>query len=59
MSVENSVIIIDDIHHSPEMEEAWNEIRKHERVSVTIDIFRMGMVFLRPGMNRINYIVRY
>jgi predicted O-methyltransferase YrrM len=59
MSGRNSVIIIDDIHQSPEMEETWNEIRKHERVSVTIDIFRMGIAFLRQGMNRINYIVRY
>jgi hypothetical protein len=55
----NTVIIIDDIHHSKEMEEAWEEIIRYENVSFTIDIFRMGMVFFREGMNYKNYIIRY
>jgi predicted O-methyltransferase YrrM len=55
----NTVIIIDDIYCSGEMEEAWNEIKKSERVSVTIDIFRMGIVFFREGINSNNYIIRY
>ena len=45
MSDSNTVIIIDDINYSREMAEAWNEIKLHEKVSVTIDIFRMGICF--------------
>jgi predicted O-methyltransferase YrrM len=55
----NTVIIIDDIYYSKEMEEAWNKIKDCEKVSVTIDIFRMGMVFFRQGINHNNYIIRY
>lgn len=53
------VFIIDDIHQSSEMEEAWSEIRNNAEVSVTVDLFRMGLVFLRKGMSRMNYVIRY
>jgi len=59
MSDKNTVIIIDDIHLSPEMEEAWTEIKQNEKVTFTVDIFRMGMVFFREGMNHFNYVIRY
>ncbi len=59
MSGDNTVIILDDIHHSREMEEAWTEIKKFKSVSFTIDIFRMGMVFFRKGVNHFDYIIRY
>ena len=55
----NTVIVIDDINYSPEMGEAWTEIRKNEKVSFTVDIFRMGLVFFREGMTRFDYIIRY
>jgi len=53
------VIIIDDIHMSDEMEKAWNEIKHYQSVSFTIDIFRMGLIFFREGMNHFNYVIRY
>lgn len=40
-----SVIILDDIHWSPEMEEAWKEIRNHPAVKCSIDLFFIGLVF--------------
>ncbi len=59
ISDSNSVIIIDDIRYSREMEEAWDEIKLHEKVTFTIDIFRMGIVFFRKGIAHNNYIIRY
>jgi predicted O-methyltransferase YrrM len=59
ISDNKTVIIIDDIYYSQEMEEAWKEIKQSERVSVTIDIFRMGIVFFREGINHNDYIIRY
>lgn len=59
ISDENTVIIIDDIHSSAEMECAWDKIRSFETVSFTVDIFRMGMVFFRKGIPHIDYIIRY
>jgi predicted O-methyltransferase YrrM len=54
-----TVIIIDDINYSKEMAEAWKEIKRNEKVSVSIDIFRMGICFFREGINHNDYIIRY
>ena len=55
----NTVIVIDDINYSKEMSEAWKEIKVHQKVSVSIDIFRMGILFFREGINHNDYIIRY
>ena len=59
ISDENTVIVIDDIYYSKEMGEAWDEIKRNEKVSLTVDLFRMGIVFFRGGMSRFEYIIRY
>jgi len=43
----DSVFIFDDIHWSKEMEEAWEEIKNHPKVTITIDTFFWGFVFFR------------
>ncbi len=55
----NTVIIIDDIHNSKEMEDAWNIIRQHEKVTTTIDINRIGIVFFRYGLTHHDFYIRY
>ena len=59
ISDNNTVIIIDDINYSREMAEAWNEIKQYGKVTLTLDIFRMGIVFFRKGIVHNNYIIRY
>lgn len=44
---ENSLFIFDDIHWSEGMTKAWEEIKQHEQVSLTIDLFHLGLVFFR------------
>lgn len=55
----DSVIVFDDINYSFGMSEAWNEIKSDPQVSVSIDIFRMGLVFFRTGMVKQDFIIRY
>lgn len=59
MSDSNTVVMIDDIYWSREMAGAWDEIKKDDRVSATIDIFRMGIIFFRKGLSRDDYVIRY
>ena len=59
MSGPSTVVIVDDINHSSEMAEAWEEIKKHKKVSVTIDLFRLGVCFFRDGIAHNNYVIRY
>ena len=59
LSNESSVFIFDDIHWSPGMEAAWEEIKKEDAVSLTIDLFWFGMVFFRKGIQKQDFIIRY
>jgi predicted O-methyltransferase YrrM len=43
----NTILIFDDIHWSTEMEEAWEEIKNHSSVTLTIDLFFIGLVFVK------------
>jgi predicted O-methyltransferase YrrM len=53
-----SVWIFDDIHWSPDMEEAWEIIKKHPKVTVTIDTFQWGLVFFRREQEKEHFIIR-
>jgi predicted O-methyltransferase YrrM len=53
-----TVWIFDDIHWSPEMEEAWKIIKKHPKVTVTIDTFQWGLVFFRREQPKEHFVIR-
>ena len=55
---DKSVIVIDDIHHSQEMEKVWKEICADKRVFTTIDLYQMGLVFFDKHYWRRNYRMR-
>ena len=46
-SSNNTIFIFDDIHWSSGMESAWSEIKNHPQVQLTIDLFFIGLVFLK------------
>ena len=54
-----SVFVFDDIHWSLEMEEAWEEIKQHKDVTLTIDLFQLGLVFFRENIEKQHFNVRF
>ncbi|UKJ07418.1 O-methyltransferase [Solitalea lacus] len=58
-ATENSLFIFDDIHWSEGMEEAWEEIKNHPRVTVTIDLFAIGLVFFKTGRVKEHFKIKY
>ncbi|PTX44102.1 methyltransferase family protein [Christiangramia gaetbulicola] len=54
----DSVFIFDDIHWSAGMEEAWEEIKRHPKVKVTIDTFQWGFVFFRQEQVKQHFCIR-
>jgi predicted O-methyltransferase YrrM len=54
----NSVFIFDDIYWSKGMTEAWHEIKKHPQVTVTIDLFFIGLVFFRKEQAKQDFKLR-
>ncbi len=55
----NTVFVVDDIHWSPGMEKAWERIKAHPRVTVTIDLYDLGLVFFRTEQARQHFRLRY
>ncbi len=55
---DNSIFIFDDIHHSAEMEEAWDEIKKHPAVRVSMDFFHFGVIFFNEALQTEHYKIR-
>ncbi|TYA56731.1 O-methyltransferase [Formosa maritima] len=54
----NTLFIFDDIYWSKGMTEAWETIKKHPKVSVTIDTFFWGFVFFRKEQVKEDFVIR-
>lgn len=49
---EESIMVIDDIHLSEDMERAWEELQMNPLVYGSVDLFRCGILFFDPALNR-------
>ena len=56
--INETVWIFDDIHWSKEMEQAWEIIKSHPQVTVTIDTFQWGFVFFRREQPKEHFVIR-
>ena len=56
---EKSVIVIDDIHHSKSMEKAWHAIISNKLVYGSIDLYRCGILFFDPSLNKQHVILQF
>lgn len=54
----NTILILNHIHASPQMEEAWTIIKHYPGVTVTIDTFTWGFVFFRNEQQKEHFIIR-
>lgn len=56
---ENSLLIFDDIYWSEGMKEAWTEIKNHPDVTVTIDLFWIGLVYFKKGQAKEHFKLKF
>ena len=54
----DTVFIFDDIYWSKDMTEAWETIKQHPKVKVTIDTFFWGFVFFRKEQVKEHFKIR-
>ena len=55
---DESVFVFDDIHWSAEMEQAWEVIKVHPEVTLTVDLFYIGLVFFRKNQPKQHFSLR-
>ncbi len=56
---DKTVIVFDDIYWSEGMKSAWKKIRQHPQVSVTVDLFWIGLVFFKKDQVKEDFKVRF
>lgn len=56
---ENTVFIFDDIHWSEDMEVGWNKIKEHPSVTISVDLFLVGLVFIRGGIAKQHFTLKH
>jgi len=56
----NTIFVLDDIHWSAEMEAAWQTIQQNTAVTLTIDLFFIGVVLINPDFKvKQHFTIRY
>jgi predicted O-methyltransferase YrrM len=53
------VVIVDDIRWSKSMYQTWQTIQQHPQVSLTVDLFFMGLVFFDNRLSKENFKIRF
>lgn len=56
---DKTVIVFDDIYWSEGMKAAWKKIKQHPQVTVTVDLFWIGLVFFKKDQVKENFKVKF
>jgi len=56
---EGTLLIFDDIYWSEGMKEAWAQIKAHPQVTVTVDLFWIGLVYFRKGQVKEDFVIKF
>lgn len=57
---EHSIFVFDDVYWNKEMSKAWEEIKQHHAVTLTIDVYQFGICFFRKEkLAKENFVLRY
>lgn len=56
-SHDKTCFVFDDIHLSKEMEKAWQWIKSHYQVTLTLDLYQVGFVFINPELRKQHYVL--
>jgi predicted O-methyltransferase YrrM len=56
---EKAIFIFDDIYWSHGMKEAWQTIISNDQVTVSIDLYKMGIVFFKKNTAKQHFVLKY
>lgn len=54
----NTVFVFDDIYWSKDMTSAWETIKQHPKVTISIDTFYWGFIFFRKEQQKEHFTIR-
>lgn len=55
---DRSIVVVDDLYHSPEMTRAWKQLCDLDQVTSTINGYHFGLLFFDPHLLKRHYRIR-
>ena len=55
---EKGILVLDDIHYSEQMERAWSELKADPRVTTSMDLYHVGLLFVDTHYLKRHYRIR-
>ena len=55
---DHTFFALPNVHATPEMEQAWETIKKDPNVTVTVDTYHLGLIFFRKGQAKQHFTIR-
>ena len=56
---DKSIFVFDDIYWSPDMLEAWKKIIQHPKVTSSLDMYYLGVVFFDPKFSKEHFSLKW
>jgi len=56
---QKSIVVVDDIHWSAEMNRAWQVLKDRSEVSLSLDLFEGGILFFDPALQKEHYVLAF
>jgi len=56
---ENSILVFDDIYWSKGMMRAWQELKAKKEVRLSIDLYRMGLLFFKTDQAKEHFVLKF
>ena len=51
---QNSAFILDDIYWNEDMNNGWKQLCNHPKVTLSLDLFELGILFINPDLSKEN-----
>lgn len=55
----HSVVIMNSIYQSPETRQAWKQFQANPKVTATVDLFFLGLIFFREGQAKEHFKLKF
>lgn len=56
---EDAVVVIEKMYRNNDMKAVWSAIQQHAQVTVTVDLFRIGLIFFKKGQAKEHFSIRF
>lgn len=53
----SSILVVDDIRWSADMNDAWQTLKKHEKVTSSLELWKIGILFFDTSLSKEHHVV--